>query len=68
MYETDHRGGPSRLPLQAGSPDAVDDEGILLSESPVRHWKDGALGNQLSKASLLLAGDALRERFQDHFC
>ena len=31
--------------------------------SPVRHWKDGAHGNQLSKASLLLASEALEQEF-----
>lgn len=36
---------------------------ILLTISPVRHWKDGAHGNQLSKATLLLAVDKLVERF-----
>jgi len=36
---------------------------ILYTVSPVRHWKDGAHGNQLSKASLLLAGDALESKF-----
>jgi hypothetical protein len=28
---------------------------IIFTVSPVRHWKDGAHGNQLSKSSLLLA-------------
>ena len=32
-----------------------------------RHWKDGAHGNQLSKAELLLSGDALAKRFPDRF-
>jgi len=36
---------------------------ILLTISPVRHWKDGAHGNQLSKASLLLASEALEQQF-----
>ena len=36
---------------------------VLFTVSPIRHWKDGAHGNQLSKATLLLAVDALRERF-----
>jgi GSCFA family protein len=36
---------------------------ILLTVSPVRHWKDGAHGNQLSKASLLLATEALEQQF-----
>lgn len=40
---------------------------ILYTISPVRHWKDGAHGNQLSKASLLLAGEALQKRFPDTF-
>ena len=30
---------------------------ILFTVSPIRHWKDGAHGNQLSKATLLLAID-----------
>ena len=37
---------------------------ILFTVSPIRHWKDGALGNQLSKAPLLLAIDRLREEIQ----
>jgi hypothetical protein len=40
---------------------------ILYTISPVRHWKDGAHGNQLSKAALLLAGDALEKSFPDRF-
>ena len=36
---------------------------ILLTVSPVRHWKDGAHGNQLSKAALLLACEELAGRF-----
>ncbi|MCF6270856.1 MAG: GSCFA domain-containing protein [Melioribacteraceae bacterium] len=28
---------------------------FILTVSPVRHWKDGAINNQLSKANLLLA-------------
>ncbi|MDF1576494.1 MAG: GSCFA domain-containing protein [Bacteroidales bacterium] len=40
---------------------------IIHTISPVRHWKDGAHGNQLSKATLLLAGDALRNKFPDRF-
>lgn len=38
---------------------------ILFTVSPVRHWKDGANGNQLSKATLLLAVDELRRLFPD---
>ena len=40
---------------------------IIHTVSPVRHWKDGAHGNQLSKAALLLAGDALSKGFPDRF-
>lgn len=36
---------------------------ILLTVSPIRHWKDGAHGNQLSKAVLLLAADRLTKQF-----
>jgi hypothetical protein len=32
---------------------------ILFTVSPIRHWKEGAQGNQLSKATLLLATDEL---------
>lgn len=32
---------------------------VILTVSPVRHWKDGAHGNQLSKSVLLLACDRL---------
>lgn len=35
---------------------------IIFTVSPIRHWKDGAHGNQLSKAVLLLAIDELQER------
>lgn len=38
---------------------------VLFTVSPVRHWKDGANGNQLSKATLLLAIDELRRLFPD---
>ncbi len=34
--------------------------------SPVRHWKDGAHGNQISKSTLLLAVDQLVKEFD--FC
>jgi len=40
---------------------------IIHTISPVRHWKDGAHGNQLSKAALLLAGDALQHKYPDQF-
>jgi len=40
---------------------------IIHTVSPVRHLKDGAHGNQLSKASLLLAGDALQKKYPDRY-
>jgi hypothetical protein len=36
---------------------------VLFTVSPVRHWKDGAHGNQLSKSILLLAIDRLQAEF-----
>lgn len=38
---------------------------ILFTVSPIRHWKDGAHGNQLSKATLLLAADRLQREFPE---
>ena len=36
---------------------------IVLTASPVRHWKDGPEGNQLSKATLILAINKLLELY-----
>ncbi|MGV8095550.1 MAG: GSCFA domain-containing protein [Mangrovibacterium sp.] len=41
---------------------------IIFTVSPIRHWKDGATGNQLSKAALLLASDRLVTGFGDEHC
>lgn len=41
---------------------------ILFTVSPIRHWKDGATGNQLSKATLLLAIDRLTTGFGKEHC
>lgn len=38
---------------------------ILFTVSPIRHWKDGAHNNQLSKSILLLAIDELMSRFSN---
>ena len=35
---------------------------VVFTVSPIRHWKDGAHGNQLSKSVLLLAIDELVKR------
>jgi hypothetical protein len=39
---------------------------VLFTLSPIRHWKDGAHPNQLSKATLLLAIDELQTRHPEH--
>ena len=36
---------------------------IILTVSPVRHWKDGAMGNQVSKSTLILAVSELVNEF-----
>ena len=36
---------------------------IIFTVSPIRHWKDGANGNQISKATLLLAIQKLRKEY-----
>ncbi len=40
---------------------------IVFTVSPVRHWKDGAAGNQLSKSILLLAVHRLVEKYKHAF-
>jgi hypothetical protein len=39
---------------------------VILTVSPVRHWKDGSEGNQLSKATLILAINRLIEIFPNN--
>ena len=41
------------------------DLNVIFTVSPVRHWKDGAHGNQLSKATLLLSVDNLCNKFPE---
>ena len=41
---------------------------VLFTVSPIRHWKDGASGNQLSKATLLLAVDQIINEFGNERC
>jgi len=36
---------------------------VVFTVSPIRHWKDGAIENQRSKAALLLAIDELTKNF-----
>lgn len=38
---------------------------VIVTVSPIRHWKDGAHGNQISKSILLLAEQALVEKYAD---
>ncbi|HET7732523.1 MAG TPA: GSCFA domain-containing protein [Paludibacter sp.] len=38
---------------------------IIFSVSPIRHWKDGAHGNNVSKSTLLLAIEALQDEFDN---
>ena len=38
---------------------------ILFTVSPIRHWKDGAHQNQLSKSTLLLAIDELQQTYPE---
>ena len=40
---------------------------FVFTVSPVRHWKDGANGNQLSKSILLLAIDEIVNNSEDSF-
>ncbi len=38
---------------------------IIVTVSPVRHWKDGAIENQRSKANLILALEKIENEFND---
>lgn len=38
-------------------------EEVVLTVSPVRHWKDGPVGNSRSKATLVVAATELAERY-----
>ncbi len=41
---------------------------VIFTVSPIRHWKDGAVENQVSKATLLLAIDRLKTGFGNQRC
>ncbi len=45
--------------------EAAPDKHFIFTVSPIRHVKEGLHGNQLSKGILLLAIDALQERFAE---
>jgi hypothetical protein len=38
---------------------------VIFTVSPVRHWKDGAEGNQISKSTLLLAINEVRNSYNN---
>lgn len=40
---------------------------IVFTVSPIRHWKDGAHENTISKSILLLAVDVIQKQFEDVF-
>lgn len=40
---------------------------VLFTVSPIRHWADGAHGNQLSKSTLLLAVEKMMGEGRDYF-
>ena len=39
---------------------------VIFTVSPIRHWKDGAHENQLSKATLLLAIESIQKLYPEH--
>ncbi|MFA5328101.1 MAG: GSCFA domain-containing protein [Prolixibacteraceae bacterium] len=41
---------------------------VVFTVSPIRHWKDGAVENQVSKATLLLSVDRLKSGFGEENC
>ena len=41
---------------------------VVFTVSPIRHWKDGAIENQRSKSTLVLAVDQLIQEFGDERC
>jgi len=41
---------------------------VILTVSPIRHWKDGAFDNQVSKGTLILAIDKLLRSLVDRQC
>lgn len=41
---------------------------VVFTVSPIRHWKDGAIENQRSKATLLLAIEQIVSNFGDEKC
>lgn len=41
---------------------------VIFTVSPIRHWKDGAVENQVSKSTLILSVDRLKTGFGEDRC
>lgn len=41
---------------------------LVFTISPIRHWKDGAVENQVNKSTLILSVDRLKTGFGDQVC
>ncbi len=41
---------------------------VIFTVSPIRHWKDGAIENQRSKATLILSTDQIIRGFGENYC
>jgi len=41
---------------------------VVFTVSPIRHWKDGAIENQISKATLIVAITRILEHFANQQC
>lgn len=54
------------IPLMERLTTSYPERKIILTVSPVRHLRDGAVGNQQSKATLVLFCKALTEHFPEH--
>ena len=53
------------LPILENLSTQIIDLQIIITVSPVRHLRDGLIENNLSKATLLLAADALTQKFSN---
>lgn len=59
--DTSPAGSVGSFPADNG----IREKSFIVTVSPIRHLKDGAHGNQLSKASLLLAADSVCRSYPD---
>ena len=51
--------------FSSGKVPGIKPKNFILTVSPIRHFKDGAHGNQLSKSILLMAAEAVCEAFPE---